>query len=81
MIPRDKLLHIGLGMLAICCVLPALLYYEMLGLGACLAYATTMTGVLYEANQWLRKEGQVEWLDTFATAAPGWVAWFILILI
>lgn len=78
MIPRDKLLHIALGVLAIACALLALLVYEHLGLGACLAYTTTAVGVLYEVQQWYRKEGQPDHWDALATAAPGFVAWAIL---
>lgn len=78
---RDKLLHIALGILAMLCALPALAYYEVMGLGACLAYTTSMVGILYEGQQWIRNEGQVEWLDALATAAPGWLAWAILIII
>lgn len=36
-------------------------------------------GLLYEGQQWIRKDGQVEWLDALATAAPGWLAWGVLI--
>lgn len=78
MIPRDKLLHIALGALAIACALLALLVYETWGLGACLAYTTSAVGVLYEAQQWYRKEGQPDQWDAFCTALPGWVAWAIL---
>lgn len=78
MIPRDKLLHLALGALAIACALLALLVYEHLGLGACLAYTTTAVGVLYEVQQWYRKEGQPDPWDAIATAAPGFVAWAIL---
>ena len=76
---KDKLLHLALGVIAMLCALPVLIYYEAMGLGACLAYTTTMVGVLYEGQQWIRKEGQVEWLDALATAAPGWLAWGVLI--
>ena len=79
--PRDKLLHLAIGVIAMLCAMPALIYYEALGLGACLAYTTTMVCVLYEGQQWICKEGQVEWLDALATAAPGWLAWGVLILL
>jgi predicted membrane protein len=78
MIPRDKILHIGLGVLAIACALVALAVNSLFGLGACLAYTTTVTGVLYEVQQWYRKEGHPDLLDALATAAPGWVAWAFL---
>lgn len=63
------------------CALPALVYYEVMGLGACLAYTTSMVGLLYEGQQWAREEGQVEWLDALATAAPGWIAWGVLAIV
>jgi hypothetical protein len=76
--PRDKLLHIALGVLAVACALGALFIHAWLGLGACLAYTTTAVGVLYEWQQWYRKEGQPDPLDALATAAPGWLAWLVL---
>jgi hypothetical protein len=78
MIPKDKLLHIALGVLAIACALGALFIHDWFGLGACLAYTTTAVGVLYEVQQWYRKEGQPDLLDAIATAAPGWLAWLVL---
>ena len=80
MLPRDKLLHIALGVLAIGCALGALFIHDWFGLGACLAYTTTAVGVLYEVQQWYRGEGQVDVWDAIATAAPGWVAWGVLAL-
>lgn len=77
-IPRDKVLHIALGVLAIPCAYVALWVNSLFGLGACMAYTTTVVGVLYEVQQWVRKEGQVEVLDALATAAPGWVVWAAL---
>ena len=81
MIPRDKLLHIGLSVLAIVCALAALMIHALFGLGPCLAYITTVVGVLYEVQQWFRKEGQPDPWDAVATAAPGFVAWGLLELI
>lgn len=78
LIPRDKLLHFALGVLSIACALGALTIHAWFGLGACLAYTTTAVGVLYEVQQWYRKEGQPDIYDALATAAPGWVAWGIL---
>ena len=77
-IPRDKLLHIALGLLAIGCALAALMIHAFFGLGATLAYTTTAVGVLYEVQQWHRREGQPDIYDALATAAPGWVAWALL---
>jgi len=64
--------------LAIACALAALFIHAWFGLGACLAYTTTAVGVLYEVQQWYRREGQPDLYDALATAAPGWVAWGIL---
>jgi len=76
--PKDKLQHIGLGVLAILCALAALWLYRRVGLGATLAFTTTAVGILYEVQQWYRREGQPDWLDALATAAPGWLAWGVL---
>ena len=81
MIHRDKLLHIALGVLSIGCALAALMIHALFGLGPCLAYTTTAVGVLYEVQQWYRKEGQPDLWDALATAAPGWVVWGLLELI
>ncbi len=81
MIPRDKLLHIGLGVLAIACALIALTIHAWFGLGPTLAYTTTCVGVLYELQQWYRKEGQPDLVDAAATAAPGFVAWALIAII
>ena len=79
--PRDKILHLALGVLAIGCALGALTIHAWFGLGACLAYTTTAVGILYEVQQWYRREGQPELLDAAATAAPGWLAWGVLALL
>jgi hypothetical protein len=81
MIARDKLLHIGLGLIALPCAYVALWVNSLLGLGACLAYTTTVVGILYEVQQWYRKEGQPDPWDAVATALPGWVAWGLLELL
>ena len=77
-IPRDKLLHIGLGVLAILCAYVALWVNSLFGLGACMAYTTTCVGVLYEVQQHYRGEGEPDLLDALATAAPGFVVWALL---
>lgn len=77
-IPRDKVLHVGLGVLAVLCAYVALWVHAAFGLGACMAFTTTAVGVLYEVQQRVRGEGQVEVLDAAATAAPGWVLWAVL---
>lgn len=81
MLPKDKLLHIALGVLSICCAILALAIYGDFGLGPTLAYTTTVVGVLYEVQQWYRKEGQPDIYDALATAAPGWAAWGVITLI
>ena len=77
MIPRDKLLHIAMGVGA---VLVTLVVVELArrSLGAALALMTTAFGIFYEAQQWVRKEGTVDPWDALATAAPGFVAWAAL---
>ena len=77
-IQKDKLQHIALGVLAIGCALRALLIYRVGGVGPTLAYTTTAVGVLYEVQQWYRKEGQPDAHDALATSLPGWVAWGVL---
>lgn len=79
--PRDKLLHIVLGAIAVACATLGLWVLDAWGIGALLAYTSTTVGVLYEAQQKFRGEGQVELLDAAATALPGWVAWFGLTLL
>ncbi|MFM1990229.1 MAG: hypothetical protein RJA99_3186 [Pseudomonadota bacterium] len=78
MIPRDKLLHIGLGCLWLLCVVVSYWVLSRFGAGAFLAFQTTAYGALYEVNQWIRKEGQPDPWDAAATALPGWVAWGLL---
>lgn len=76
--PRDKVLHLALGAIAVACALPGLRVLDTWGVGALLAYASTAVGVLYEGQQKFRGEGQVELADAAATALPGWVAWALL---
>lgn len=77
-IPRDKLLHIGLGGVWLLAALVGYWVYTMFGLGLMLAYHTTAFGVLYEVNQMIRHEGQPEVLDAVCTALPGWAAWLFI---
>lgn len=77
-IPKDKLLHIALGVLACGCAYVALWINSLFGLGACLAYTTTCVGVLYEVQQHYRGEGEPDLFDALATAAPGFVVWALL---
>jgi hypothetical protein len=78
MMSRDKVFHFAMGVLAIVCALVALFINAVFGLGPMLAYTTTTVGVLYELQQWVRKEGQPDVWDAVATAAPGFIAWIIL---
>ena len=77
MIPKDKLLHIGMGVGAVAITL-VVIELARHNLGAALALMTTAFGVFYEAQQWYRREGVVDPLDALATTAPGWVAWAVL---
>ena len=77
MIPKDKLLHIGMGVFAVLITL-AVIELARHNLGAALAVMTTAFGIFYEAQQWVRKEGTVDPWDIAATAAPGFVAWAAL---
>lgn len=75
---RDKLLHALMGLATVGAALLILLVDARYGLGAALALATTLVGVGYELQQRYRREGQVEWQDALATAAPGWLAWLLI---
>ena len=77
-IPRDKILHLGLGLLWLMATAVNMLVFSVFGAGAAMAYGTTVFSALYEVNQWYRKEGQPEFLDFVCTALPGWVAWAVL---
>lgn len=81
MLARDKIEHLALGVLAIACALVALAVFVRFGLGPCLAFTTTVVGVLYEAQQWYRKEGHPDPLDALATASPGWALWALFELL
>lgn len=80
MIPRDKLLHIGLGIIWLAAAFASFWVLKVFGIGAFLAYQTTTYALLYEVNQAVRNEGHPEFLDAVATASPGWAAWWILYL-
>lgn len=77
-IPRDKLLHLGMGLAAMAAGYVGLEVFRLFGLGPALAYITTVVGLGYEAQQYIRKEGVVDMLDAIATAAPGWATWAFL---
>lgn len=77
MIAKDKLQHIALGVIWLGVTLVGLWLYSSLGLGIACAWGTTAYAVLYEINQWYRKEGQPDLLDAICTAAPGFVFWII----
>ena len=77
MIPKDKLLHIGMGVGAVI-VTVLVVQLAQYSLGAALAAMTTAFGVFYEFQQWWRKEGQPDFWDAAATAAPGFATWLAL---
>lgn len=77
MIPKDKILHIAMGVGAVAITL-VVIELARHNLGAALALMTTAFGIFYEAQQWVRKEGTVDPWDAVATAAPGFVAWAAL---
>jgi hypothetical protein len=78
MIPKDKLLHIGLGCVWLFAAMVSYWVLVLFGIGPFLAYHTTVFGILYEINQLIRKEGQPDLLDAAATALPGFIAWGVL---
>lgn len=77
MIPRNKILHLVMGVLAILCALLALAVYERFGLGPTLAYTTTAVGVFYEVQQWWRRERSTSsrWPLTPPTSRPLRARW------
>jgi len=78
---QDKAMHLILGSFWLAVVWANIAVFSAFGLGPALAFGTTVYGVIYEANQWYRKEGKVEVWDAVATSAPGWFAWLILVLL
>ena len=78
MLPRDKLLHIGLGCVWLFAAMVSYWVLVLFGIGPFLAYHTTVYALLYEINQLIRKEGQPDLLDAAATALPGFIAWGVL---
>ncbi len=80
LIPKDKLLHLAMGVSAVVVTLLAF-WLSQWRLGAPLALMSTALGVFYELQQWYRKEGQPGVYDAVATALPGWVAWGALELV
>jgi hypothetical protein len=78
LMPADKWLHIGLGCVWLFAAATSYWVLVFVNIGAFVAYHTTVYALLYEVNQGIRGEGQVDLWDAVATAAPGWVAWGIL---
>ena len=78
MIPRDKLLHFGLGCVWLFAAMVSYWVLVLFGTGPFLAYHTTVFGILYEINQLIRKEGTPDPWDAAATALPGFIAWGVL---
>lgn len=75
---RDKLLHIALGVCGLTASALGAFILTHLGYGWFFAFSTTVLGIAYEINQYVRKEGKVELLDALATASPGWFALIFL---
>jgi hypothetical protein len=79
--PKDKLLHFGLGCVWLFAAMVSYWVLVLFGIGPFLAYHTTVYALLYEINQLIRKEGQPDLLDAAATALPGFIAWGVLELL
>jgi hypothetical protein len=77
---KDKLLHIGLGIIWLAASAVSFWVLALFGLGPFFAYNTTAYGLLYEVNQAVRGEGKPSPWDAAATAAPGFIAWGVLTL-
>ena len=77
-IPKDKVLHVALGVVWLAISIIGTWVLRDFGLGPALAYSTSVYAAMYEFSQWYRHEGQPEVLDAVATAAPGFVAWAAL---
>lgn len=73
--PQDKLYHLGLGCAWVFIAFVAAMLQVSYGIGPAVASSTTAYAVLYEINQWYRKEGQPEVLDAVCTALPGFLFW------
>ena len=70
MIPKDKQLHILMGIGA--CAVLVVVHLVPLSFGLLIGCAAL--GIFYEVQQWYRKEGQVDAMDALATASPGIIA-------
>lgn len=70
---KDKLEHFCLGVLSIIFGILAISIYQDLGFGWFSAFTTTSVGILYEIQQWYRKEGFPSVADAVATSIPGWL--------
>lgn len=67
MIPKDKLLHLGMGVGST--IVFGVVHF--LSVGWAVAIGGIVFGVFYEFQQWYRKEGQPDVWDAIATALPG----------
>lgn len=70
-IPRDKLLHLGLGALLALLLVAVLEVARLAGPGWALALGSIALGLGVEGYQQLRGEGKWELRDAAATAAAG----------
>jgi hypothetical protein len=77
----DKWLHIALGIVWLAAAMTSYWVLMFFNVGAFLAYHTTVYALLYEVNQGIRGDGQVDIWDAVATALPGWAVWGLLELL
>jgi hypothetical protein len=75
---KDKLAHVVLGLIVTIFAFVGIKIFLHFGIGWFFAYSTTLVGIGYEVNQYIRKSGKVEILDAIATATPGWIALLFL---
>jgi hypothetical protein len=74
----DKLQHVVIGVFGLACAAFAGFILLNFGFGWFFALSTTMIGIGYEVNQYVRKEGCVDVFDAIATASPGWIALIVM---
>lgn len=72
---KDKKQHIVLGVVLIAYGLIGVWLFHHWTLGAAIAYYAVAGGIGYEANQAIRKEGEVSPADALATSVLGLAYW------